>query len=289
MATSIKQVTGNVDWKVKDAHTKFVMMKRPTVYVEGMSDSKFFKKLFDRRAHIDVTGDKKQVLDVMNRYDFLIRDRGWKHFAVAIVDLDYDRIMGDDINDNPRLVYIDAYDRQGPSRDLEVMLVRSTALHGVLCEFQLEDRYDFIRSRLISQGAIIGAAHIVKESLNEWDWRRIGSLQDLCFPTFFCQHDITIDLEKFVDHVFRPIFSATRANEYFTALVQEVIMQHQDSELCRGHDLIKMLALYVSSKGPNVRPQQIESQLRLAYDAHTFWSGELGMRLQTHFNWNNSE
>jgi hypothetical protein len=269
----------DVKARVKHARTIYVQYKKPIVFLEGDSDWRFFQRLLVDKATLQVMGDKSNVLCAIDECRALIKDHyNMKQFAFGIVDMDYDRILGIREYDSAWVVYVDRFADGGASRDLDVMLFRSSALSELLARNNIEEDQQFVIDSLVRAGSIIGATDVYRLKLSDDDIKLIGSFKELDFSKFFDPQSLTVDIDKFIAYKFAPVLASPRSAMTIKEKILSIVQCHRATELARGHDLTKMLAIYLHYKNPHIdlRHSVIERALCQEFDISSVWTQQLG-------------
>lgn len=240
-----------------------------SLVLEGPTDRRFWGRFLQMdRCRVEILGHKSKVVEASKLIDNLMRRfPQYAHsgpFAMAIADLDYDRIHNQ-TRESPSLRYVQLCSATGHARDMEIVMLRSRALYDYLLQEDLENQTDLVRVRLFEQGAKIGALRYLA-SAPDLLRSPFGDMKELPWKMFFNAEDLSVDLERLAT-------SLGKGQRLLEADIAEYIRQaevaqatHSSAELCRGHDLIQMLALHLECvKGHTYHAMEVEKDVRLAF------------------------
>jgi Protein of unknown function (DUF4435) len=256
-----------------DYYANEVRLRRSThqgafLIVEGSSDAKFYRQQIDaEHCQIVVAQNRDMAIKVLE-----ILQNSPAPDVIAIVDKDFDELNGT-LPTLPNLFFTD-------TRDLETLLLRSSALENLLVEFGSEDKLNRfgqnVREILLISGSVIG-------------YLRWVSRQDAMHLKFE-----GIDFSKFIDDVtlkinetklIEEVKNKTQKLGVNTAELQERLgKQRNDNhdfwQICCGHDLISILSFGLRRAIGSKKPQEVtadilERSLRLAYEQVYFQKTQL--------------
>ncbi len=113
--------------------------------------------------------------------------------------------------------------------------------------------------------------------------RDIGSYKDLEYSEFFDPLLCTVDLDCFVKYMFDDLYDSERRRIDLIERIHKICGENKPSELARGHDLTKLLAMHITCLNGNgeVCFSDVERELRLHVDAATFWAQNFGITLRS--------
>jgi hypothetical protein len=229
--------------------------------VEGSSDSRFFSKFVDSALSeiipaesSDSKNDVIRVIEILNNTNFI--------GVIAVVDSDFDRLECS-LESIANLFYTYTH-------DIETMLLASPALNHVLIEYGSKDKLrnqGDIRSILLKTGIPIGCLRWIslKQQLSL-------DFDNLTFSKFIDKKTLDIDTKKLIEEVKNKTPKNKSTVDEILESIKGILSQEYDPwQVCCGHDLVCILALGLKSLfGTNdtneVKPEKIESSLRLAYD-----------------------
>lgn len=269
-------------WISKNYLANTVRMSRfrgSFLFVEGISDSKFFKKFLNTRRCRILYGKSKQI--VLEALRILNQDESFNRQIkryLALVDRDYDLILGREIHD-PNLIYTD-------TRDLECLLIASPALEKLLTEHisanpALKNLNIFTKANGSVREAIIKIAEpIGLLRLYSVKMKKNLNFEDLNYLEFM-QLDLSnfiIDTKTMLIQILRKKgvqqFSEITIRAEIETIKEEIPSDFQDPfQICSGHDLTNILAILLRElfNCSWIRSNFIlEKELRLAYESAFF-------------------
>jgi hypothetical protein len=246
--------------------------------VEGDDDRKFFKSSLrgiDKVNLICVWG-ADNVMHVIREIDKL-RPAARISPTLGIVDRDY-RIPLGNLLQSPNLIASDA-------RDLECMMFGSPSFEAVLSEFGSEKKVAALGGlKPIAAAAISAASTVGRIRFHVCHTRSGTSFQQLELSRVVDRKTLTIEPDELVRHLNArqgvsgsplPATAVAQAADSCTKARCEKgqpYFQH-DLLLCRGHDLMEILAigfrsLFGSRSAAESSRENIETLFRLSYIAH---------------------
>jgi Protein of unknown function (DUF4435) len=235
--------------------------------VEGASDAKFYGQIIDKACCqlLPPAQNRDKAIKVL---EILQEAPG----VIAIVDKDFDELNGT-LPDMPNLFFTDTH-------DLETMLLKSPALEKLLGEFGSEDKLAKfernVRAVLLAAGSAIGYLLWVslQDNLNL-------KFEGIDFPKFIDAATLTIDETKLIEEVKRKSQKpGLKTPELQQRLNCQKVPTHDQWQVCRGHDLINILAVgfrkVLGSNQPNeVTVEILERVLRVGYEQVYFQTTQL--------------
>lgn len=254
--------------------------------VEGPTDHRLYGKFTDRsEVRTVIAHSKDNVKGVVRE---VTGHRGLKE-VMGIVDSDLDLLMGKKVS-SPLF--------RTDTRDAESMITSSQSFKEVLWEYadqdrlaQFESRYGPVIERVEDAAYPIGLLMYVSEveNLNL-------SFKDLEFLDFVDRYSLKCDLNDLCRAVVRntaaPVIQARELRILLDEYLQE---KHFVDEVCRGHDLVAIMAIglrfaFGSDNAQHLRDSALGSALRLSYDIRDFnqtqlykdtsaWAEGIGHRL----------
>ena len=246
--------------------------------VEGDDDRKFFRSSMrglDKINLLCVWG-ADNVMHVIREIDKL-RPGTRISPTLGIVDRDY-RIPLGILLRSPNLIASDA-------RDLECMMFGSPSFEAVLTEFGSEKKVAALGGhRLIATAAIASASNVGRIRYHVHQLRNGTSFRQLDLSRIVDRKTLGIDPDELVRHLNArqgvggcqlPVAATTQAKDSCAKArcdKGQPYFQH-DLLLCRGHDLMELLAigfrsLFGSRSAAESSRENIESLFRLNYIAH---------------------
>jgi Protein of unknown function (DUF4435) len=244
------------------------MHKGAFLLVEGSSDARFYKQQIDTDHCQTVVGQNRDMAIAALK----ILQKSGAPDVIAIVDKDFDELNGT-LPDLPNLFFTDTH-------DLETLLLQSPALEKLLNEFASEDKLakfgQDVREVLLISGSSIG--YLLWVSLQDSMHLKFEGINFLKFVD-----DMTLEINEV--KLIEEIKNKTRKPDINTAELQERLgKQKNDShdpwQVCRGHDLISILAVGLrkaigSNNSHAATADILERSLRLAYEQVYFQKTQL--------------
>lgn len=269
----------NALWAVRTAQRT---ANKTIVLIEGDDDERFFGRYVDGAAcYLRAPYGRPRVLETLEG----LRMRKVQG-VVAIVDADYDRILGTGVPD-PDVVVTD-------NHDVETMLVCSPALDNVLRELGDRARIDgaeqaagcCVREIVLKACAPMGAARLVCRRRG-WSVR----FDAIEHERFVHVDTLEVDLDALLTELRgRQAGAASSARMELNAkrlFEEELARGHPLEELCQGHDLVAVLGLalrrLLGQRLPNeVASARVALALRLGFEEGHFRKTALAEGLR---NW----
>lgn len=245
-----------------------VIMMRPQfkgsiILVEGYTDARLFNNFIDKKnCRILPTGNKDKVINCVKK----LEEKEIKG-VVGIADADFDRIE----NVNPKNVLLtDTHDAEG-------MLLRSKALDDFLGEYgntkEIKKLRKQIRQALIESVVPVGALRLASSPSR----LNLGlKFEGIRFENFTDTDTLKTDIRKFAIEVHSITPQCAISTDNMVKVIKETLaLRHEPWQLCSGHDLVKILHIGLHNKFGNdktagLTPDQVESNLRLAYKSEYF-------------------
>jgi Protein of unknown function (DUF4435) len=237
-------------------------MKGPIVLLEGITDGRLYPRFFLPRPHVRaVFCDGKPnlleaVAEIQNR-----RTPG----VLAICDADYDRLL--DISRGGGIYYADFH-------DAETMICYSSAFHRVYEE--LVDREASTEESQAVRDSLVEFACEIGE-IRLWSMQNQASLKFVDInPGDYLLPDRSFDLEGYAKRVLEESVNSNANLATLQALAKTRHFRAAGIEVASGHDLCSLLSRVIEFQKSNAPlPSQIESMLRLSFDAECFARTEL--------------
>ena len=233
--------------------------------VEGVTDLRLYGKFTDRYECEIIPAHSKDNV----RLSVSASERRNEKKVIGIVDSDTDRL--NDIRRNPPLFMTDC-------RDSETMMMRSNALEDVLAEYcdpeRLErfvSRYGEVRDSVTASCYPLGMMMYVSEE-NDYDL----SFKDIDHDLFIGRKDLKADMKKMAGAVIKNSpYTHIDRQTLLTKLAKEMKNEHDPWEVCRGHDMISVLAIglreiFGSYNCKYIKSGELAGAMRLAYDSASF-------------------
>lgn len=250
---------------------------RAVLIVEGATDARFFDRFVDHEnCYVLAAHDRQRAVGVLRVLNALPVSG-----ILAIVDADFGRITGALEND-PNLLFCDGH-------DLEIMLIRSTALERVVLEHASETK---LSALLATRKPQVLIANLLAHACSPLGAFLMISLrqdlglkfEDLTFKDFVDRESLEIDLACLVRSVLNK--SSRHDAQLPIQLEQEISAVLSEAtqiwELARGHDCVELLEFALRStigtkksktddrKPIPVNTELLERELRLAFSEADF-------------------
>ena len=168
-------------------------------------------------------------------------------------------------------------------RDAESMMIISDALDDVLAEYGdqdklalFEEKFGDIRDRIMKGAYPVGLLMYVSER------NGLGlSFKSLDFKAFIDSRNLECDIRAMIKESIANTNSERTSAKYTSRLLSaEMEKNHDMKEVCRGHDLVKVLLVglrdnFGGSNAKHLREGELGGALRLAYDDDVFVKTQL--------------
>lgn len=207
--------------------------KHVIVLVEGLTDKTFFNKFVETKCYIKDAYGKQKVIKAIP----IIKER-MPHLAIfGIVDSDFYRL--DNINLNSDILITDTH-------DLETMIIKTKALDHALKDYAndeklksfFEENSDDIRETLLKSSLWIG--YLLWISQKEFPLK----FNELIYKNFIDHGNLELNLDNFIIEIL-----SKNGNCQFNAQILKIKLKevfdptHDKWQICRGHDIIKILII----------------------------------------------
>lgn len=243
--------------------------KKVFILVEGTGDVGFYKNIIDKNnVQIIPMGDEKTKEsakdNVIRAIELINRDK--TQGVVAIVDTDYDAIAGK-IQEIDNLIYTDDH-------DIETMILKTDAYDKFENEYgnegrilEYESQFGPILDNILQCGSKIGKTRLlsIRENLR-LDFKSVV-LED------FVDETLNFDWNDYFKQVLY-VSKKLPQREELTTKFQNDSNDYNVWQLCRGHDLTTLMAIFYSekskyklgnSKARLLKSESVEQFLRAAY------------------------
>jgi len=238
--------------------------------VEGATDGRLYRKFIDKHECEVILAHSKEnvriaVREVTRRND----DR-----IIGIVDSDTDRMRG--VAHKPPVFSTD-------DRDSEMVMIHSPAFDAVLSEYGDEDkmerfitRFGEIRDVLLSSCYPLGMLMYVSDV----NGHKL-SFRDLDHGYFTDRRTLRTDVNGMVSAVISNSPNSYVSRDVLICQLDDAMKNKRDPwDVCRGHDMVSVLALglreiFGEYNSRNIRSGELAGALRLAYGYESFRATEL--------------
>ncbi len=233
------------------------------ILVEGDTDKRLFKKIFDTsKVSIEITFGKQNLVEVT---DLLHQNKlGREVSFFAIKDSDFDRINQKSEIKN---LYLTDFS------DVETMILSSPVLDSILSELGQEGKLENknVLQILLNEAKLLGSLKLINE-------RKGLNLKftELNFSKFIDKSSLKIDIDKMIKTVFDNSKRQDLKVEDFKLKINQILSQNHDLlQLCNRHDLVELLSISLtkllgSNKQQDVKVETLESSLRISYRLEDF-------------------
>ncbi len=241
--------------------------------VEGYTDKLVYGNFVNPKTCEFVISDGKE--QALNTIKILDNDKFTG--VLAVVDADFDRLENN-LPESPNILLTDDH-------DLEMMMIKTDALDKLINERGSEEKIKNknIREILLKLGQEIGYLRWVSLK-NNLSLRFEG----LDFGKFIKKDTLEIDysdlMKTIKDHSQKQSLVDQEIQENIEILRNN---KHNPSQVCCGHDIMQILSLALckawgTCKPTDVKAENLERDLRLAYERSYFYQTQLYFLIQ---NW----
>ncbi len=270
--------------EVRSAQENPKFRKHTILIVEGIDDSRFFKRFVDKSKCkvIIACGKNTATKGIQTMETFPRKLTG----VIAILDADYDQILGTD-KDLPNNII-----RTG-NHDVEVKIIRSSALDGFLTEYSVQQdtesllervKKKHLRDLLFETAFQLGCLRLYneREKLRNKPLLKMKSVDITCFinPT-----NLSLNLIQLLKAICN---NSPSARKTVTGLMDAIVAIKKEKlnfwQVCRGHDVVDILTVglkaFGTSYGREMKPEIIGKWLRGNFSQEHFSQTELYDRIQ---------
>lgn len=247
--------------------------------VEGKSDIRFFRSLFDQ-DHIkieSIDGKKNLIFSMENLIN------SYKSKVISICDADFDHIENLENERNLSDIYLTDF------HDSEVMMLKSNSLYSFIDEYSKNEYLILLKSKLL-ENVFNASKHLGLLRYINFKYNMKLNFKKLNFSQFLKINllEIDVNLETLIDILISrsPNFSHSKnelINYYNTYLNNE----YDNEQINCGHDLTNIIACIFRQKEislePNMDTKKVESALRLAYQKDYFKNTNLYINTKSKF------
>jgi hypothetical protein len=244
--------------------------------VEGYTDKLVYGNFVNPKTCEFVISDGKE--QALNTIKILDNDKFTG--VLAVVDADFDRLENN-LPESPNILLNDDH-------DLEVMILKTPALEKVIKERGSEEKTkdNNIREILLKIGQEIGYLRWVSQKYN-----LSLRFENLDLGRFIKKDTLSIDCSELIkaikNHSQKPLLVDNDILEKMRELRNN---EHDPWQVCCGHDIMEILSLALcrawgTCKPTDVKAENLERDLRLAYEKSYFYQTQLYFLIQ---NWQNT-
>jgi hypothetical protein len=237
------------------------------VLLEGKTDLKLFKKLFDsNKVQLEAVDGKDNVQDVVRP---LLADNA--HRIIGVCDADFDHL--NEITPPPSIFLTD-------SHDSETLIIQSVGIDALIAEYANDDFFDGLTRQWLTLSQTVAYEIGLLKWLNSKD--NLGlNFKNIDFKRFMTLDGLKCDFDQvaFIDDVIHHCASAHPSQlSSFQAAIELLRAQNVSQyQICSGHDICQVMAMLVSQKNKPmltlktpVSQGDIELNLRVSYSSTHF-------------------
>jgi cellulose synthase/poly-beta-1,6-N-acetylglucosamine synthase-like glycosyltransferase len=252
-----------------------------SVVIAAFNGEKFILELLESIASQTHQVDEIVVCDDCSTDNTIkILDNDKFTGVLAVVDADFDRLENN-LPESPNILLTDDH-------DLEVMILKTPALEKVIKERGSEEKTkdNNIREILLKIGQEIGYLRWVSQKYN-----LSLRFENLDLGRFIKKDTLSIDCSELIkaikNHSQKPLLVDNDILEKMRELRNN---EHDPWQVCCGHDIMEILSLALcrawgTCKPTDVKAENLERDLRLAYERSYFYQTQLYCLIQ---NWQNA-
>lgn len=270
-----KHITSNSKCnEIKMLMNKKAFKEKTFILLEGKTDIKLFRKLFDTtKVQLESLEGKENVEKIVKLIVKENQDR-----IIGLSDADFDHLN----NVSPQLsVYLT------DTHDTETLIINGVGIDSMIAEYATSNYHDGLTRKLLLESFLVSYEIGLLKLVN------CRSNYNLCFKD--------IDFEKFLDinklnvvfnqeHFIDEVIWNTKHINYSARkeLIEKVEKLREDDYckfmVCSGHDISKVVSLIMSQKELSiitpVSSADVESTLRISYGFNDFVETQLYKSLQ---------
>jgi len=275
MGNSLREVSNELDTKLNELRQSIPHPNNRNklfILLEGESDIKFFRKIFN----IDLT-DTTAINGKEKLKNILIILLENHNNIIGIKDADFDNLENSEVIEN---LFITDF------HDIEIEMIKTGAFDSILSEFSTKECYEKFKLELKDNVYEIAMILGYLRWYNERKGQNILFFKGLNFNEFVEKGDCTLIVDE--DKLFEAVISHTKKKENslnitVDELKEEIQILKEISEdrlqICCGHDLTKLISMIFKA---NMNNEKIEEALRLSYRFEYFKDTKLYTDLK---NW----
>ena len=261
-----------------------------SVFLEGKSDRRALSRFFVGPVRLVILEEKGKVIRAIEIAVGHQRRICQRDYALGVIDIDYDRILGRLPDSTLPIVPVEICPRGHHVRDLETFLLKTEAFEAVLDEFDIRDRAGWLRAKVVSIAASVGCIRLTNERRKMALSRHLGSLRgdDMPWSDVFNSKTVECDVIDLARRLARgQRWSDAEVEVLVMEVEKEIATISNEWELARGHDVCELVALYLNETSQTrLRGGDIERMLRLALRPSMFqpfaFPNSIGRHLAPH-------
>jgi hypothetical protein len=237
------------------------------VLLEGKTDLKLFKKLFDtNKVQLEAVDGKDNVQNVVRP---LLTDNS--HRIVGICDADFDHL--NEATPPPSIFWTD-------SHDSETMMIEGVGIDALIAEYANEHFSDGLNRQWLTLSLAMAYEIGLLKWLNSKNnlnlkFKNIDFNRFITLDGLKCEFDQTAFIDDVIHH--SPSARPDQLSSFQAGIEQLRALNASQYQVCSGHDICQVMAMLVSQndkpmltlRSP-VAQSAIESNLRVSYSAAHF-------------------
>ncbi|EMO80437.1 hypothetical protein [Leptospira kirschneri] len=280
---SLKEIANRPEQIIQSAFHLYRSKKMYTFIVEGKSDERFLKKWLTNENSIRFDGlDGKELVKKIYR----ISTQGHykdKHFLCFFADIDYDLLCGSEIISNKYFIYF-AYSENDESKyynDLESFLINSSAYDEILKKLGISsEQSKVIKNKLEACSRQIGKYRFADIEFSKKKYLENSTLNRIEIEDYVDPEEMIFKNNEFILTHVRWANNKHLLQEYYDYSENLKNDTSQLWSLSRGHDITKILFLYLIKKKLVEQNIKIEEMLQDHCAYSEFLESPMGKKLK---------
>ncbi|MCD9500481.1 DUF4435 domain-containing protein [Photobacterium carnosum] len=239
------------------------------VLIEGKTDLKLFRKLFDTtHVQLEVLDGKENVTNVVSAISHSNLNR-----IVGICDADFDHL---NLISSSHLVFFT------DKHDSETMILHEVGVDSIIGEYAKPQYLDGLKRNLLKKALEISFEIGLLKWVNSRDNYNL-CFKEIEFDNFMTINNLNIEfsIESFINEVIH--HSNSIDYSVFNDLIEKVNILRVESAceylVCCGHDITKIISLIMSQPNLSIdtpySQARVESDLRKSYGHNDFIKSDL--------------
>lgn len=250
--------------EIKMLLNKKKFKEKTFILLEGKTDIKLFRKLFDNtKVQLESVDGKDNVATIVKA---VIQENNNRILGVSDADFDH-------VNNLPSQLSIYLTD----THDTETLIINEIGVNSIIAEYATSDYHDGLTRNLLikalSVSYEIGLLKLVNCRLNynlcfkEIDFNRFLTVNNL--QVDFNQNNFIDEVIHQNDHVQPSLYSKLLEN--IEELRKDELCKYM---ICSGHDITEVISLIMSQSklciNAPISPSDVESTLRISFSFNDF-------------------
>lgn len=260
--------------EIKMLMNKKAFKEKTFILLEGKTDIKLFRKLFDTtKVQLESLDGKYNVEKIIK----LIAGENQGRI-IGLSDADFDHL-----NNIPAKMSVYLTD----THDTETLIIRSVGIDSIIAEYSTTDYHEGLTRKLLSESFIVAYEIGLLKLVNCRENYNL-SFNKIDFERFLVVKNLKIEFNQynFIDEVINN--SANVNNQIHNDLTNKIEKLRKDEHckfmICSGHDISQVISLIMSQKkvciNIPISSGDIESTLRISYGFNDFIKTQLYKNLQ---------